>query len=100
MVIAEEPESFSRYNEQWQMTSTIVQHGLCSFTKDIPTLGSEKMYQNGVDLASEMLALTTNRMAVAKLILQDMRGSKISDAVIDTPDIDVSRRCGALTLYY
>ncbi|KAI3414582.1 uncharacterized protein J3R85_016098, partial [Psidium guajava] len=99
MVIAEEPESFSRYHEQWQMTSTIVQHGLCSFAKDIPTVGSENMYQNGVDLASEMLALTTNQMAVAKLIIQDMQGRKISDAVIDTPDVDVSRRKTRASLF-
>ncbi|XP_048131184.1 uncharacterized protein LOC115734760 isoform X2 [Rhodamnia argentea] len=99
MVIAEEPESFSRYNEQWQMTSTFVQHGLCSFAKDIPTVGSENMCQNGVDLAYEMLALTSNRMAVAKLIIQDMGGSKISDAVMDTPDIDVSRRKTRTSLF-
>ncbi|XP_030445181.1 uncharacterized protein LOC115667778 [Syzygium oleosum] len=99
MVIAEEPESFSRYNEQWQMTSTIVQHGLCSFTKDIPTVGSENKYQSRVDLVSEMLALTTNTMAVAKLIIQDTGGSKISDAVIDTPDIDVSRRKTRASLF-
>ncbi|KAF8023632.1 hypothetical protein BT93_F0974 [Corymbia citriodora subsp. variegata] len=99
MVIAEEPESFSRYDEQWQMTSTIVQHGLCCFAKDIPTVGSENLCQNGVDLASDMLALTTNRMAVAKLIIQDMGGSKISDAVIDTPDIDVSRRKTRASLF-
>lgn len=99
MVIAEDPESLSRYNEQWQMTSTIVQHGLCFFAKEIPTVGSENMYQNGVDLASEMLALTTNRMAVAKLIIQDMGGSKISDAVLDTPNIDVNRRKTRASLF-
>lgn len=99
MVIAEDPESLSRYNEQWQMTSTIVQHGLCFFAKEIPTVGSENMYQNGVDLASEMLALTTNRMAVAKLIIQDMGGSKISAAVIDTPNTDVIRRKTRASLF-
>ncbi|KAK4758310.1 hypothetical protein SAY87_019611 [Trapa incisa] len=76
--VSEEPESLHWCDEQWKITSTMFHHGFCSYAKDVAAadmnmnLGDR---QKGMDLTSEILSLTCDKMALAKMILRDMRGS-------------------------
>lgn len=70
---AEETHSFSWYDEQLQMASTIAQHGFCLYAKHIAAVGSTSVSDYEVDLASEMLASTTNTMALGKLSRPEVR---------------------------
>ncbi|KAK9270529.1 hypothetical protein L1049_026110 [Liquidambar formosana] len=75
MVPSEETDAISWCNEQLQMTSTFAQHGFCFYAKDIAALGSNLGSGSRVDLAWEMLASTTDTMALGKLVRQDVRTS-------------------------
>ncbi|PKI38434.1 hypothetical protein CRG98_041133, partial [Punica granatum] len=76
---SEEPEFFGWCHEQWQMTSTMFQHGFCSYAKDIAAVGLNNLDgKQTVDLTSEILSLTNDKMALANMILRDMRGSSFS----------------------
>lgn len=76
-----EPQSFvsneattSSYNDE-TMTSTIAVHGFCFFVKLIADVGSTLGCANKIDLTSEMLASTTNSMALGKLSGLDLAKS-------------------------
>ena len=56
----------SWYDEQMMM-STVIVHDFSFYAKHISDVGYEFGYENEVDLISEMLASTTNVMAVGKL---------------------------------
>ncbi|KAI5394394.1 uncharacterized protein LOC127092501 isoform X2 [Lathyrus oleraceus] len=62
--------TFSWYDEQMMM-STVAVHGFCFYAKQIVDAGSIFGFENRVDVASEMLASTTNIMALGKLSRQD-----------------------------
>ncbi|CAK8570335.1 unnamed protein product [Lathyrus sativus] len=62
--------TFSWYDEQMMM-STVAEHGFCFYAKRIVDAGSKFGFENRVDVASEMLASTTNIMALGKLSRQD-----------------------------
>lgn len=53
------------------MTSTMAQHGMCLYAKEISAVGSN--IESRVDLAWEMLTSSTNTMALGKLINQEKR---------------------------
>ncbi|TKY56162.1 hypothetical protein E2542_SST20603 [Spatholobus suberectus] len=53
------------------MMSTVAVHGFCFYAKHISDVGSKFGCKNEVDLTSEMLACTTNVMALGKLSRQD-----------------------------
>lgn len=75
---SEEPEFFGWCYEQWQITSTMYQHGFCSYTKDIAAVGMNVNLDDGqkrMDLTSEILSLSSDKMALAKMILSDTKGS-------------------------
>ncbi|KAF7141866.1 hypothetical protein RHSIM_Rhsim06G0104600 [Rhododendron simsii] len=72
MVPHEKTHSFSWYDDQLWMTSTITQHGICFYSKEIAAIGSCNGFVNKMDLASEMLASSSNTTALAKLVSQDM----------------------------
>lgn len=72
-VPSEGSDAYSWCDEQIQMTSSIAQHGFCFYVKDIAAVGSKMAPESSVNLPSEMLASTTNMMALGKLIGQDMR---------------------------
>ena len=76
MVPSEASDAFGWCDEHVQMTSAIAQHGFCFYAKDIAAVGSKMGCESSVDIASEMLASTTNMMTLGKLIGQDMRTSK------------------------
>lgn len=65
-----EPDASSWYDQQLEMGSTYAQHGFCYYTSRCLSLGSEVGFQNTVDLAKEMLASSTNVMALGKLLTQ------------------------------
>ncbi|XP_057490564.1 uncharacterized protein LOC130776382 [Actinidia eriantha] len=69
----EKSHSFSWFDDQVCMTSTIAQHGICFYAKEIAVVGSNVGSVNRMDLVSEMLASSTNTMALGKLISQDTR---------------------------
>lgn len=62
--------TFSWYDEQMMM-STVAAHGFCFYAKHIVDVGSKLGFENRVDTTSEMLASTTNIMALGKLSRQD-----------------------------
>lgn len=72
-VLSEGSEASSWWDEQIQMASTISQHGFCFYAKAV---GSMIAHERSVDLLSEMLASTTNMMALGRLIGQDMKTSR------------------------
>ena len=76
MVPSEGSDAFGWCDEHVQMTSAIAQHGFCFYAKDIAAVGSKMGCESSVDIASEMLASTTNMMTLGKLIGLDMRTSK------------------------
>jgi len=63
-------DTFSWYDEQMMM-STVAAHGFCFYSKHIEEAGSKLGFEDRVDIASEMLASTTNIMALGKLSRQD-----------------------------
>ncbi|KAK7373146.1 hypothetical protein VNO80_06544 [Phaseolus coccineus] len=64
----------SWYDEQVMM-STVAAHGFSFYAKHISDVGSEFGCKNEVDLISEMLASSTNVMALGKLSRQDQTKS-------------------------
>ncbi|KAK7275661.1 hypothetical protein RIF29_16782 [Crotalaria pallida] len=62
-------DTISWYDEQMMM-STVAVHGFCFYAKSMSDVGSKLGYENQVDLASEILASTTNVMALGKLSRQ------------------------------
>ncbi|KAE8077443.1 hypothetical protein FH972_016008 [Carpinus fangiana] len=94
-VPSEGSDAFSWCDEQIQMTSTIAQHGFCFYAKDIAALGSKIACESSVDLPSEMLASTTNMMALGKLIGHDMRTTRTLHAArsleMSPPKSDLSK---------
>ncbi|XP_058089613.1 uncharacterized protein LOC131236455 isoform X6 [Magnolia sinica] len=93
MVPCVEPAAMCWYDEQLKMTSTFAQHGLCLYAKKIAAVGSNFGYKNRADLAQEMLACSTNTMALGKLVTQEMSmGQNSCNLEIEPPQIDISRR--------
>ncbi|KAL7246280.1 hypothetical protein ACSBR2_001409 [Camellia fascicularis] len=73
MVPSEKSHSFSWYDDQLWMASTIAQHGFCFYAKEIVAVGSNSSSVNRMDLALEMLASSTNTTALGKLVRRDRR---------------------------
>ncbi|CAL5384961.1 unnamed protein product [Camellia sinensis] len=73
MVPSEKSHSFSWYDDQLWMASTIAQHGFCFYAKEIVAVGSNGSSVNRMDLALEMLASSTNTTALGKLVRRDRR---------------------------
>ncbi|KAA8546400.1 hypothetical protein F0562_002861 [Nyssa sinensis] len=73
MVPCEKSNAFSWYDDQLQMISTIAQHGICFYANEIAAVGSKMGSSSRVDLAWEMLASSTDTMALGKLLSQDRR---------------------------
>lgn len=63
-------DTFSWYDEQMMM-STVAAHGFCFYAKHIAEAGPKLGFEDRVDITSEMLASTTNIMALGKLSRQD-----------------------------
>ncbi|KAK8466810.1 hypothetical protein PHAVU_008G163600 [Phaseolus vulgaris] len=84
----------SWYDEQVMM-STVAAHGFSFYAKHISDVGSEFGCKNEVDLISEMLASTTNVMALGKLSRQDQtKSTSIYDNKLlemNDPTIDTNR---------
>ncbi|KAJ7959130.1 ATPase family AAA domain-containing protein 5 [Quillaja saponaria] len=72
-VISCDNAAFNLYN--MQMMSTIAVHGFCFYAKRITALGSTMGCETNVDLALEMLASTTDVMALGKLSRHEMEKS-------------------------
>ncbi|XP_073225488.1 uncharacterized protein [Cicer arietinum] len=64
------------YNEETMM-STVAVHGFCFYAKQIADVGSKLGCTNWIDLTSEMLASTTNTMALGKLSRQGLTKSTV-----------------------
>lgn len=64
------------YNEETMM-STVAVHGFCFYAKQIADVGSKLGCTNWIDLTSEMLASTTNTMALGKLSRQGLSKSTV-----------------------
>lgn len=73
MVPCENSRSVSWCDDQLKMVSTISEHGMCLFAKDIAVVNSNMVPASVVDLAWEMVASSTNTMALGKLVNQDYR---------------------------
>lgn len=82
MISLEQSDSYSWCDERLLLASTIAQHGFCFYAKGISSVGSNVgcVRRVDMDIASEMLANTTNMMALGKLIGQGRRTSKTSYA--------------------
>lgn len=82
MISLEESDSYSWCDERLLLASTVAQHGFCFYAKGISSVGSNVgcVRRVDMDIASEMLANTTNMMALGKLIGQGRRTSKTSYA--------------------
>jgi hypothetical protein len=61
----------SWYNDETMMSSVAV-HGFCFYVKLIADVGSKLGCANKIDLTSEVLASTTNTMALGKLSRLDI----------------------------
>lgn len=59
-----------------QMMSTVAEHGFCFYAKVIADEGSKLGCANCVDITSEMLASSTDIMALGKLSRQDLSKMK------------------------
>ncbi|XP_061341920.1 uncharacterized protein LOC133288219 isoform X2 [Gastrolobium bilobum] len=80
--------TFSWYDEQMMM-STVAVHGFCFYAKHISEVGSKLGCENRVDVTSEMLASTTNIMALGKLSRQDhTKSMSIKQLEVNNPGID------------
>jgi hypothetical protein len=64
----------SLYNDETMMSSVAV-HGFCFYVKLIADVGSKLGCANRIDLTSEVLASTTNTMALGKLSRLDIAKS-------------------------
>ncbi|XP_027338527.1 uncharacterized protein LOC113852450 isoform X1 [Abrus precatorius] len=69
-------EAASSWYHEHVMMPTVAEHGFCFYAKLIADVGSKLGYDNWVDLTSEILASTTNIMALGKLSEQDLTKSK------------------------
>lgn len=69
----ETSHSLSWYDDQLKMVSTISEHGMCLYAKHIDAASTNMVSAGRVDLAWEMLASTTNTMALGKLVSQDIK---------------------------
>ncbi|KAK3036786.1 hypothetical protein RJ639_030816 [Escallonia herrerae] len=58
-------------DDQLQITSAIVQYGMRLYAKETAAVGSSMGSESRMDLALEMLASSTNAMALGKLVRQD-----------------------------
>ncbi|KAJ1439279.1 P-loop containing nucleoside triphosphate hydrolase, partial [Sesbania bispinosa] len=87
--------TFSWYNEQMMM-STVAVHGFCFYAKHISDVGSKLGCENRVDITSEMLASTTNIMALGKLSRQDhtksMSNCSEKQSELKTPRNNMKRK--------
>lgn len=72
MTPSEKSHSFSWYDDHMSMTSTIAQHGICCYTKEIASVRPDNSSVNVTDLAWEMLASSTSTMALGNLVNRDM----------------------------
>lgn len=103
-----EPRSFvsneatTSYNDETMM-STVTVHGFCSYVKLITDVGSKFGCANMFDLTSEMLASTTNTMALGKLSRQDLAKNTViytgKELELNNPISNVKKRYIAL-LYF
>ncbi|KAK1386884.1 putative P-loop containing nucleoside triphosphate hydrolases superfamily protein [Heracleum sosnowskyi] len=69
----ETSHSLSWYDDQLDMVSTISEHGMCLYAKHLDAASTNMVSAGRVDLAWEMLASTTNTMALGKLVSQDIK---------------------------
>lgn len=67
----EKSHSFSWYDDHMSMTSTIAQHGICLYTKEIDSVRPDNSSVNTTALAGEMISSSTNSMALGNLIIQE-----------------------------
>ena len=63
-----EPDICSCYEDQMEIGSTYAQHGLCFYTSRFAEVGTNLGRGSTMDLALEMLASSTNTMALGKLL--------------------------------
>ncbi|CAL9752889.1 unnamed protein product [Musa acuminata subsp. burmannicoides] len=63
-----EPDDFSWYDRQYEMGSTYVQHGLCLYTEKCAKTCPDMVFMEPETLVLEMLASSTNAMAMGKLL--------------------------------
>ncbi|KAI9097944.1 hypothetical protein K1719_025715 [Acacia pycnantha] len=63
--------TFNWYDEQ-MMVSTVAEHGFCFYAKHLSDMGLKSSCENCVDLTSEMLASTTDIMALGYLSRQGL----------------------------
>ncbi|XP_057795779.1 uncharacterized protein LOC131011898 isoform X2 [Salvia miltiorrhiza] len=73
MIPSEKTHSYSYFDNQLEMSSTLAQHGMCYYAKEIASLQSIMGCQNNLDLASEMLSSSANSVALGKLASQGRR---------------------------
>ncbi|XP_018682287.2 uncharacterized protein LOC103985271 isoform X2 [Musa acuminata AAA Group] len=67
-LIPSEPDDFSWYDRQYEMGSTYVQHGLCLYTDKCAKTCPDMVFMEPETLVLEMLASSTNAMAMGKLL--------------------------------
>ncbi|XP_022633454.1 uncharacterized protein LOC106753684 isoform X2 [Vigna radiata var. radiata] len=67
-----------------QMMSTVAEHGFCFYAKLIADEGSKLGCANFADITSEMLASSTDIMALGKLSRQDLSKFIISEMLVSS----------------
>ncbi|GMH21840.1 hypothetical protein Nepgr_023683 [Nepenthes gracilis] len=96
--------AFGRCDQQVQMTSDVANHGFCLYAKDIAVLASKMGMASEVDLTREMLASTSNSMALENLLVQSRAWSQTSFAgnilKISSPTTDLSYKCEKETVLH
>lgn len=73
MVPCEKSHSFSWHDDHLKMVSTMLEHGMCLYAKDINAASTDMFSAGRVDLTWEMLASSTSTMALGKLVNQDSK---------------------------
>ncbi|XP_039114182.1 uncharacterized protein LOC120249661 isoform X5 [Dioscorea cayenensis subsp. rotundata] len=68
IMLSDGSDDFSRDDRQFEMGSTYAQHGFCFYANKCAATGSSFGSQTTLDLAHEMLASSTNVMALGKLL--------------------------------
>ncbi|ERM95492.1 hypothetical protein AMTR_s00008p00268620, partial [Amborella trichopoda] len=86
----EELDIMSWYDQRLEMASTLSHHGICFYAKESAVMGSELGYETKTDLASEMLAASSDTAAFGKLITrQTINTSAERDPSIQASKMDI-----------
>lgn len=91
MVPCEKSHSLSWHDDHLKMVSTMLEHAMCLYAKDIDAASTDMCSADRVDLTWEMLASSTSTMALGKLVNQDSKRIQNLKMVLPKSEIPSQR---------